>query len=388
MKEEITLQEIYFDNAATTKVLESSAKIAYDIMTENYGNPSSVHGFGFKADILLKNARKDLLSALGANERNFTLTFTASGTEADNLAVIGYAKLMTKKGNRILMGNSEHPAVFECKSVLEELGYEVLLIPNSGGVIDYDFVRSNLNDKTVLITHMTVNNETGAFYDIKKLCRLRDEINPKCLIHTDAVQAFMKTEKPLAYCDADMISVSSHKIHGPKGVGALLCKKGIRLSPVVLGGGQETGLRSGTEALPLICAFANSAQELYGNCSYNLEYVRKIHEYATTKIRETLPKVVLNIPEKYTPYILSISVPKIKSEVLLRYLSEKGIYVSAGSACSSKHRENRVLTNYGISSALADSTIRISFSEFNTTGEIDTLAEEIASGIDKLAKIR
>lgn len=382
------MQEIYFDNAATTKVLDGSARIAYDIMTNNYGNPSSVHGLGFKADMLLKNAKKDLLLALGADERNYSLIFTASGTEADNLAVFGYAKIMTKKGNRILMGNSEHPAVYECRKELESFGYEVLLIPNTNGKIDFDFVRANLTDKTVLITHMMINNETGALYDIRKLCRIRDELSPKCLVHTDAVQAFLKTEKRLALCNADMISVSSHKIHGPKGAGALLCKKGIRLSPVIIGGGQESGLRSGTEALPAICAFANSAVELSSNEKDNLVKVYDLYNYAESLLTEQLPNVMINKPENHTPYIMSISIPKIRSEVMLRFLSEKGIYVSAGSACSSKHKENRVLNNFGISSELADSTIRISFSEFNTKEEIDILIQEINLGINSLAKVR
>ncbi len=382
------MQEIYFDNAATTRVLEESAKIAYDIMVNEYGNPSSVHGKGFKAEMLLKGARKEILSALGADERNYTLTFTASGTEADNLAILGYAKLMTKKGNRILMGNSEHPAVSECKSELEALGYEVLLIPNTAGVIDYDFVRKNINDKTVLITHMMINNETGALYDIKKLCRIRDELAPKCLVHTDAVQAFLKTDKKLCDCNADIISISSHKVHAPKGVGVLLCKKGIRLSPVVHGGGQELGLRSGTEALPLICAFANSAKLLSNKCSESLSYVQGLYNYAKKKLYEAIPEIIINTPESHTPYILSISLPKIKSEVMLRFLSEKGIYVSAGSACSSKHKENRVLTNFGITPALADCTVRISFSEFNTEYEIDVLVKELSDGCEKLAKIK
>jgi len=382
------LQEIYFDNAATTKVLESSAKIAYDIMVNDYGNPSSVHGMGFKAEMMLKTARKVLLNALGADERNYTLTFTASGSEADNLAVVGYARLMTKKGNRILMGNSEHPAVIECKSELEALGYEVLLIPNTKGSIDFDFVREHLNDKTVLISHMMINNETGALYNIKQLCRIRDELAPKCLVHTDAVQAFLKTEKKLCNCNADMVSISSHKIHGPKGAGALLCKKGIRLSPVIYGGGQEAGLRSGTEALPLICAFANSANILSDNCEKAHEKVKYLYEYASAHIEAKLPEVIINRPEEHTPYILSISIPKIKSEVMLRFLSEKGIYVSAGSACSSKHRENRVLINFGLSPALADSTLRISFSEFNSPDEIDILIEAIAEGMNSLAKMK
>lgn len=382
------MQEIYFDNAATTKVLESSAKIAYDIMINNYGNPSSVHGFGFSAEKLLKSARLDLINAMGADERNYTLTFTASGTEADNLAVLGSARLLTKKGNRILMGNSEHPAVFGLKDELEKIGYQVILIPNVGGNIDLNFVRENLNDKTVLITHMMINNETGALYDIKKLCKLRDELSPKCLVHTDAVQAFLKTERKLAYCGADMISISSHKVHGPKGVGALLCKKGIRLSPVIFGGGQESGLRSGTESLPLICAFANSARLLEKKIHENIEYVGKLRDYAKEYISRKIPEAIINSADNFTPYILSITFPNIKSEVMLRYLSEKGIYISAGSACSSKHKENRVLTNFGIPQALADCTVRLSFSEFNTTDEIDAFVNAASEGFSSLAKIK
>ncbi len=382
------MQEIYFDNAATTKSLEESARIAYEIMVSDYGNPSSVHGKGFAAEKLLKKARTEIMSALGADERSYTLTFTASGTESDNLAVLGAARLLTKKGNRILMGNSEHPAVFECRAELEKLGYEVLLIPNAGGKIDFDFVRDKLTDKTVLITHMLVNNETGALYDIKKLCRLRDELAPKCLVHTDAVQGFLKTEKKLAMLGADLISISSHKIHAPKGVGALLCKKGVRLAPIIYGGGQESGLRSGTEPLPLICAFAKSATLLSDACHDNLRKVSELHLYLNERIRTTIPEAVINEPESFTPYILSVSLTGIKSEVMLRFLSEKGIYVSAGSACSSKHKENRVLINFGISPALADSTVRISFSEFNTQSEADALVKALCEGYESLAKIK
>ena len=382
------MQEIYFDNAATTCVYKESAQVAFEIMTKEYANPSSVHGFGFRAEMLLKSARREILTAMGADERNYTLTFTSSGTEADNLALLGTARLLTKKGNRILMGNSEHPAVFQCKGELENLGYEVLLIPNKEGKIDFEFVKENLNDKTILITHMLVNNETGAVYDIKKLCRLRDELSPKCIIHTDAVQGFLKTNFKLASLGADLISVSSHKVHGPKGAGALLSKKNIRLSPVVFGGGQESGLRSGTEALPLVCAFANAVKISECNTIENINKVTALKEYAISSLKSKVPDVIINTFENQTPYILSISVPGIKSEVMLRFLSDKGIYVSAGSACSSKVRENRVLTNFGLSPVISDSTLRISFSEFNTQSEIDIFIRELSNGFSTLAKKR
>lgn len=382
------MKEIYLDNAATTKCLESSAKIVYDITTDAYGNPSSVHGKGFSAKKLLKSSRFDIINALGASERTHNLVFTASGTEADNLAILGSTKLLGKKGNRILMGNSEHPAVYECKKELESIGYEVIMIPNYGGRIDFDFVKENLNSKTVLITHMLINNETGALYDIKQLCKIRDDIAPSCLVHTDAVQAFLKTEKKLALCGADMISVSSHKIHAPKGAGALLYKKNVRLSPIIFGGNQEFGLRSGTEALPSICAFANSAKQMFEQCNDILEHVKMLFKYTREKLESRNSQIVINIPADYSPYIMSITLPYIKSEVMLRYLSERGIYVSAGSACSSKHRENRVLTNFGLDKESADTTIRISFSHFNTIEEIDIFVNAVHNGINSLAKIK
>lgn len=382
------MQEIYLDNAATTKVLESSAKIAYDIMLNYYGNPSSVHSFGFQSEKILKQARHDVMSAVGVNEKTHNLIFTSSGTEADNLAVIGTAKVLTKKGNRILMGNSEHPGVYNCRTEIENLGYEVLTIPNTDGKIDFDFVSKNLNDKTVLITHMYINNETGAIYDIKKLCSMRDAIAPKCLIHTDAVQAFLKTEKNLASSNADLISVSAHKIHAPKGVGALIYKKNIRISPLICGGGQEFGLRSGTESLPSICAFANSANILSERARSNLVYVSKLYSHTCDLLKNTVPSVIINTPYLHTPYILSITLPNIKSEVMLRFLSDKGIFVSAGSACSSKHKENRVLKNFGISDIKADCTLRISFSEFNTESDIEFLINEIKLGCETLARIK
>ncbi len=382
------MNSIYFDNAATTRVLPGAAAEAMRMMTEGYGNPSSVHALGFAAEKELKNARETVAKAMGASLREYELTFTGSGSEADNLAILGTARLLTKKGNRILMGDSEHPAVANTRAELEKLGYEVLLIPNRGGRIDFDFVRENLTGKTVLITHMTVNNETGAEYDIRELCRVRDELCPHCLVHTDAVQAFLKTQYALCDTGADLISVSSHKIHAPKGVGALLWKKGIRLSPIVVGGGQEGGLRSGTEPLPSVCAFAYAAKELSGSGAENYEKVSALYTYTKERILSALPGTVIHEPEHHTPYILSAAFTGLKSEVLLRFLSEKGIYVSAGSACSSKHRENRVLKNFGIDDRIADSTLRISFCESNTESEVDELVTALAAGAVSLARMR
>ncbi len=380
--------EIYLDNASTTKVFDESAKIAYEVMTKSFGNPSSVHGMGLDASHLLECAREKILKSAGADSKKYNLTFTSSGTDADNLAVLGTTRLLTKKGNRILMGSSEHPAVFSLKAELEKIGYEVLLVPNKGGEIDFDFLEENLNEKTVLITHMLANNETGALYDIKRLCKLRDEKAEKCLVHTDAVQAYLKTDKSLAACGADLVSVSAHKIHAPKGVGALIYKKSIRISPTIFGGEQESGLHSGTEALPSICAFANSAEILSKKLPENLKYVETLSSYANEKIRTANPQITINTPKSSIPHILSLTLPGIKSEVMLRYLSEKGIYVSAGSACSSKKKENRVLHEFGLSSLEADTTIRVSLDIENTKEELDIFVDSLCDGINSLAKIK
>ncbi len=381
-------KEIYLDNAATTRVLESSAKICSKMMTELYANPSSAHRFGFLTEKNIKEAREIILSEIGVNDRTHSIVFTSSGTESDNLALLGVASNCTKKGNRILVGNSEHPAVFNCKEALEKLGFEVLLIPNENGEISFDFIKNNLNDKTVLISHMTVNNETGAVYDIKKLVQLRNELSPKCLIHTDAVQAFMKTEGKISNIGADLISISAHKLHAPKGCGALVYNKKINLSPIIFGGGQENGLRSGTEAVHNICAFANSVKELSANKDNHIKYVNELYDYLKALLTKTIPTAKIITPKVYTPYIFAFSLPKMKSEVMLRYLSDKGIYVSAGSACSSKHRENRVLKNFGLTSDEADTYLRISFSHENTKEELDFFIENLKQGYTTLAKLK
>lgn len=380
--------EIYLDNAATTKVLNSSAEICSELMTEFFANPSSAHRFGFLAEKRLKEARELILSEVGVSSRTHSLIFTSSGTESDNLAVLGVAMNARKKGNRILIGNSEHPAVYNCKDALEKLGYEVLLIPNVNGEISTEFIRENLNEKTVLISHMAINNETGAIYDIKKVVQLRNELSPKCLIHTDAVQAFMKTEGKLSNFGSDLISISAHKIHAPKGCGALIYNKRINLAPIIFGGGQESGLRSGTEAVHNICAFANSVKILSVDKEKHLNNAKCLHDYLSDLLSKKVPEAKIIIPKIYTPYIFAFTLPKMKSEVMLRYLSDKGIYISAGSACSSKHRENRILTNFGLSHEDADTYLRVSFSHENTKEELDIFVENLRQGYDSLARLK
>lgn len=377
---------IYFDNAATTAVTESVAKKAYEVMTKTFGNPSSVHDFGYEAEKLLKNARKVLLSKLGSVDRNDDFIFTSCGTEANNLAIFGCLGAKKHGGKTVFFSDSEHPSVYNISKELAKCGYTVKYIPTTNGVLDLDFCSANFSSDTALISCMHTNNETGAVYDIKALDVLRKKLCPSAVLHTDGVQAFCKSEKPLCHCGADLISVSGHKIHAPKGIGGLYVKSGVRLSPLFFGGGQEKDIRPGTEAMPNIAAFCQAVCD--ADEKKNIKTVSDLREYAVSEISKKLPQIKINTPKVFSPFVLSITLPGIKSEVMLRFLSAKSIYISAGSACSSKHRENRVLKAFGLDSKSSDFTVRISFCEYNTTDEIDEFVKALADGVSSLISLR
>ncbi len=376
--------EIYLDNAATTQTDESAAKLALEVMCSFYGNPSSAHGKGLEAEHLLKDARHKVASALGYSDRDGCVCFTSCGTEATNMAFFGTYKLFSKRLDNIIISDSEHPSVENCACELEKHGVTVHRIPTKGGSLDLEYAKSVMNDKTMLISCMLVNNETGAVYDIKALKKLRDMYAKNAYLHVDAVQAFTKLPYKMSAIGADLISISGHKIHAPKGIGALYIAKGIRTSPLLFGGGQENSLRSGTESLPLICAFGKACEEAVTSQSQRLSHLETLNRYAREALSKKVPEAVINSKDGFAPHILSISIPGIRSEIMLRFLSEKGIYVSAGSACSSKHANNRVLSAFGLDDKTADSTLRISFSKYNTTNEIDTLCTALSEGCKTL----
>ena len=373
---------IYFDNAATTKVSDNAAKKAFEVMTEFYGNPSSVHDFGYEAEKLLKEARKTILSKLGSIDRNDDFIFTSCGTEANNLAIFGALGARKHGGKTVFFSDSEHASVYAISKELEKNGYNVRYIPTKNGSLDLDFCKNNFTKDTVLISCMYANNETGAVYDINALDSLRKKLCPEAVLHTDAVQAFCKTEKPLCRCGADLISISGHKVHAPKGSGGLFIKAKTRITPLFFGGGQEKDIRPGTEALPAICAFAQAVLET--DEKSNIKTVAQVRDRLVLMLSEKLAQVKINVPENFSPFILSLTLPGIKSEVMLRYLSAKGIYVSAGSACTSKHRENRVLSAFGLDFKNADCTIRLSFCEYNTKDEADEFVKALSDGISSL----
>ena len=374
---------IYFDNAATTRVSDTAAKAALSAMTELYANPSSAHAFGFEAEKALRAARAAVLAALGFTPSEGSLVFTGSGSEADNLALRGAAHALARRGKHIVLSDSEHPAVENTAKDLEKEGFSVSRISTEGGKLDLDEARAVLTPDTILVSCMAVNNETGAIYDIPSLASLVKALCPHALFHTDAVQAFTKIPAG-AWKKADLVSISAHKIHAPKGVGALFVRKGVRLVPCITGGGQENGLRSGTEAMPGICAMAAAAKEATADFAALDTQVKQINTYLRERLC-LLDGVCINTePDGFLPHILSIAVPGLRSEILLRFLSERGIYVSAGSACSAKHADNRVLTAFGLPDKIADSTLRLSFSADNTTAECDVFVKALSDAMQTL----
>lgn len=374
---------IYFDNAATTRVSDTAAQAAISAMTELYANPSSAHAFGFEAEKALRAARAAVLAALGFTPSEGSLVFTGSGSEADNLALRGAAHALARRGKHIVLSDSEHPAVENTAKDLEKEGFTVSRLSTKGGKLDLDEARAVLTPDTILVSCMAVNNETGAIYDIASLASLAKALCPNALFHTDAVQAFTKIPAGV-WKKADLVSVSAHKIHAPKGVGALFVRKGVRLVPCITGGGQENGLRSGTEAMPGICAMAAAAKQATADFAALDAQVKSINAYLRTRL-STLDGVCINTePDGFLPHILSIAVPGLRSEILLRFLSERGIYVSAGSACSAKHADNRVLSAFGLPDKIADSTLRLSFSADNTTAECDAFVKALSDAMQTL----
>lgn len=374
---------IYFDNAATTRVSSLAAERALYYMTELYANPSSAHAFGFEAEKALRIARSQLLSALGFSASEGTLLFTSGGTEADNLALRGVAHARARRGKHIVISNSEHPAVENTARALEQEGFSVSRLSTQCGALNEEEIRATLRPDTILVSCMAVNNETGAVYDIDMLARLTHALCPNAAFHTDAVQGFTKIPSS-TWKHADLVSVSSHKIHAPKGAGALFVRKGIRLVPMLTGGGQEGDIRPGTEALPTLCAFGAAAEAAMKGFSEEAAAVSQLNAYLRTRLSE-MDGVILNTGTRsVSPHILSIAVPGLRSEIMLRFLSARQIYVSAGSACSSKHADNRVLSAFGLSDALADSTLRLSFSADNTREEADEFLSALTEGMKTL----
>ena len=371
----------YLDNSATTQVSNTAAQKALDIMCNIYGNPSSLHTMGIEAEKELETARSIIAKTIGCEYDE--LFFTSGGTEANNTAILGTVKALKRRGNKIVTSAIEHSSIMESMTYLENEGFQVTyLTPDENGVIPMDKIKEAVDDKTILVSVMMANNEVGSINDIAKIRKIVTAKKSPALIHTDAVQAFGKLNIKVKKLDVDLMTISSHKIHGPKGVGALYIKKGKRILPIHFGGEQEKKIRPGTEALPLIGAFGVAVSELEIDKNYQL--VQELNDYAKSKL-SSIDSVTLNSKDNALPYILNISVKGIRSETMLHHLAQNNVYVSSGSACA-KGKPSHVLSAMGVSRDSADSALRISFSKLNTKDDIDALVEHIIEGIENLAK--
>ena len=380
------MTEIYFDNSATTRVCPEAAEAALRTMTEGYGNPSSAHHLGALAARELAAARQTIADCLKAGPGE--ISFLSCGTEANNTVLLGAAQLDPKR-RRILVSAVEHPSVQQPAKYLLSKGYDVHFLPvDERGRVRLDAAADLLDEHTALISVMQVNNETGAIQPLREIGALVRERAPQALFHVDGVQAFCRLPAELKLWQADAYSMSGHKIHAPKGIGALWLRKGHRIPPLLLGGGQEKGFRSGTEAMPNIMAFAAAARIAHDGMA---EYAARMQHVKMTLLQELqrlLPQVTVNGPawDESAPHIVNLSFPGCRSEVLLHYLEEKGVYVSAGSACDSRSSKGSpVLAAMGLPAERVDSALRFSFSRFNTEDEAGEAAQIIADAVEEVS---
>lgn len=351
---------------------------------EAFGNPSSLHSLGLEAETLISEQRETIADAIGAQAKE--IYFTSGATESSNTAIFGAYAAHGKRRHRIVTTTVEHPSVANPINKLEQLGCEVIrLSPDENGKISPKAVLDAVNEDTFLVSMMLVNNETGAVFDVGGAFSMIKKKYPQTLTHCDCVQGFMKLPVSVKKLNADMISLSGHKIYAPKGIGALYLRSKIHLPPLVLGGGQESGFRSGTESVPLICGFGAAVKALSGKIGENLEKARAVQNHLVEKCREN-GEITVNFIGG-SPYITSISVQGLKSEVLLHFLEKKGIFVSSGSACS-KGKKSSVIKEFRVPDALSDSVLRISLSTRTTKDDIDGLMSALAEAQGSLARIK
>ena len=373
--------EHYLDNSATTRVCPEAAQAAMNAMLTVYGNPSSTHTKGREAKKLLDASRKYVADALGCSANE--LFFTSCGSESDNWAILSGAEYMSRKGKHVISSAVEHDAVRKSMEELERRGFEVTYLePDRTGAVPVNSVKNALRPDTILVSLMLVNNETGAVTDISGISKLLKQSGSAALLHTDAVQAFMKIPFTVKSLGADMISISGHKIHAPKGIGALYIRNGLRLKPYIMGGAQENGKRAGTEAMPQIAAFGEACRTAKEGFKENREHMEGLKKLAIEKLSEAIPE--LQVINGDAPHILSISLPGWRSEVLMNYLEAKEIYVSKSSACK-KGARSHVLEAMGLDAKVIDGAIRIGICRYNTEEDIEALCTALKEAHDTLA---
>ena len=382
---------VYLDNSATTAPSEAVKRAVTEAL-ECFGNPSSLHSLGFEAQKKLDTARAAVMTALGA--KNGRIVFTSCGSEANNMAIIGSAIAKSRRtATRVLTTDCEHPSVDNAIRELEKMGFETVRIPTRGGVLDMAALDRALEKPVFLASFMLVNNEVGSYFDVKEAFSMIKAAYPDAICHCDAVQGFLKVKFTPASIGADLVSISGHKIHALKGIGALWVSDAMirakKIVPIIVGGGQESGYRSGTENTVGIAALAAAAKEGSDSFSADAEKMRGLREYAISLIGEKCPEIKLNLPRRAAPHVLSLTLPSIKSETMLHYLSAKGICVSSGSACSShSQKTSATLLAFGLDPKAADCTLRVSLCRYNEKEDIEALAAALQSGLAELIRIK
>jgi len=377
-------REIYLDNAATTRVLPEVTEAVVEALEKNYANPSSLHRFGLKSEKILKKSRKIVADYLGV--RTEDIIFTSGGTESNNLAVRGLIEAYKNRGKHLITSSIEHSSVAELFKALAEEGWQVDRVKvDQEGHVDLNHLKSLITEETILISIMQVNNELGTIQPIKEIAEIIKAENPLSFFHVDGVQAFGKIYTDLNQWPVDLYSISGHKIHGPKGIGALYIKKGIMLKPLVYGGGQERKLRPGTENIPAIAGLREAVKKLpqlsaEKNADNNLLEKRNYLIKRLQKIEE----LIINSPAAGAPHIINFSVPGIKGETMLHALAGNGIYISTGSACSSDKKGSRIINACSLSKERSESALRVSLNREITESDLDYFIEKLKEQIDFL----
>lgn len=384
---ETNLTEVYLDNSATTRCSERAKDLMVKVLMEDYGNPSSLHMKGVEAENYIKEAKKKIAKTLKVDEKE--ILFTSGGTESNNTALIGAALANKRAGNHIITTSIEHASVSAVAGYLEELGFRVTYLKvDADGIISLDELQEAVCEDTILVSMMMVNNEIGAVEPIEEAIKVIKEKNPNTLVHVDAIQAYGKYRIFPKKLGIDMLSVSGHKIHAPKGTGFLFIKDKTKVKPLIYGGGQQKGMRSGTENVPGVAALGEAAEEIYENFEEKIDHLYQIKQRFVEGVLK-IEGVSVNgkTGRDSAPQIVSVSIDGVRSEVMLHTLEDRKIYVSAGSACSSnKPSVSHTLTNIGLKGSLLDSTIRFSFSVHTTEEEIDYALEVMNEVVPKLRR--
>lgn len=380
------MAEIYFDNGATTRVFPEVREIMSEVMEIEYGNPSSMHLKGFHAEQYVNKSKEIIAKSLKVDPKD--IYFTSGGTEANNMALIGAALAGRRTRRHIITTRIEHASVYNPLGFLEDEGFEVTYLPvDEKGIALLDALREALRPDTLMVSIMCVNNEIGSIEPIEEIGKIVKGYDPEIIFHTDCIQAYGKLKLFPKKWKVDMLSVSGHKIHGPKGIGFIYIRNGVKIKPIIWGGNQQKGMRSGTENVPGIAGLGKAAELIYSNHKEKMEAIRSVKEHFLNRVVNEVENVRNNSGE--APHIASVSFPGVRSEVLLHSLEDKGIYVSAGSACSSNKPEvSGTLRGIGLEKEYYEATIRFSFSLYNTVEEADQCVEALKELVPVLRKYK